>query len=407
VSEREALWRSRAGRAAIVAIAICTAAALVGALLLRGGETHRPSTGLGLGPGVPAEITAAAHVACGPASAGAACLRLDLRLRGGPDAGRPTALALLDDGTVPRLSPGDRVRVLRTGDGPLPAPPEPGARLPINPRAQPYALLDVDRRRPLLIMAALFCVLVIVLGRGRGAASLVGLAGSLVVSLFVVVPALLDGRAPVPVALCAATLIGVGTILVTHGLSAKSVAAALGTLAALAVTTLLALAGVRFADLTGLGADEAVQLARATRGALSLDGLLVAGVVISALGVLDDITTAQAATVLALRRANPTLPVRTLYREAADVGRDHVAATVNTLALAYVGTSLPVLLVFGDQGVSIGTASSREAVAEALVAALCASAGVLAAMPLTTALAALLAVRLPAAALPAADAHHH
>jgi uncharacterized membrane protein len=127
---------------------------------------------------------------------------------------------------------------------------------------------------------------------------------------------------------------------------------------------------------------------------LSLQGLLLAGMVIGALGVLDDLTVSQSSTVMALRRANPGLRFRELFKSALAVGHDHIAATVNTLVLAYAGASLPILLVFSPAETSIGEAVNFETVAEAVVGMLVGSIGLIAAVPVTTALAALLALRL-------------
>jgi uncharacterized membrane protein len=127
--------------------------------------------------------------------------------------------------------------------------------------------------------------------------------------------------------------------------------------------------------------------------------------VIGALGVLDDLTVSQASTVLALRQANPALRARELYRAAVAVGQDHVAATVNTLVLAYAGASLPVLLIFSLGDTSFGDAVNAEAVASEVVATLVGSIGLVAAVPVTTGLAALLAVRTAPAAIH--DVHSH
>jgi len=161
------------------------------------------------------------------------------------------------------------------------------------------------------------------------------------------------------------------------------------------------------ARITGLSSEEATLLEARARGELSIGGLVLAGVVIGALGVLDDVTISQASTVLALRRADPRLRPGRLFSAAMAVGRDHLGATVNTLVLAYAGASLPVLLVFAGQGTTIGQALTREAVAEEVVATVVGSIGLVAAVPLTTALAALLATRVPPGALPAAHAHAH
>ena len=129
--------------------------------------------------------------------------------------------------------------------------------------------------------------------------------------------------------------------------------------------------------------------------------------VVSALGVLDDVTVSQASTVMALRRADPRSSARRLFASGLTVGRDHLSATVNTLVLAYVGAALPVLLVFETAGTAFGDALNRESVAAEVVAMLVGSIGLVLAVPLTTALASWLAVRVPAAALPADHHHHH
>jgi uncharacterized membrane protein len=115
--------------------------------------------------------------------------------------------------------------------------------------------------------------------------------------------------------------------------------------------------------------------------------------VIGALGVLDDVTISQASTVLALRRANPAMPFRRLFGLALEVGRDHVSATVNTLVLAYVGAALPILLLFSAADLGVGDAANLEVVAKEIVATLVGSIGLISAVPVTTGLAALLAVR--------------
>jgi uncharacterized membrane protein len=172
------------------------------------------------------------------------------------------------------------------------------------------------------------------------------------------------------------------------------------------LTALMAVIWVRVTHITGF-ASEASELINVQTGtSLSLQGLVLAGMVIAALGVLDDVTVSQASTVLALRRANPLLTARRLFTEAMDVGRDHLSATVNTLVLAYVGAALPVLLIFSTQETSIGDAVNREVVATEVVSMLVGSLGLIAAVPLTTALAATLAAHVAARDLPD-EPHQH
>jgi uncharacterized membrane protein len=220
------------------------------------------------------------------------------------------------------------------------------------------------------------------------------------------IPALLAGKPAVAVALVSSFAVMLMTIALAHGLGPKSIAAMLGTGASLIATVLLALLFTGLADLTGFSSEEATLL-QANDASLSLTGLVLAGMVIGALGVLDDVTVSQASTVMALRRADPTQRARELYRSAVSVGRDHVAATVNTLVLAYVGSSLPILLVFGIGDTAFADTINREAVAEQVIAMLVGSIGLIAAVPVTTALAACLATRLPAEQLAGPAGHAH
>ena len=110
---------------------------------------------------------------------------------------------------------------------------------------------------------------------------------------------------------------------------------------------------------------------------------------------------------MALRRANPSLGAGKLFSGAMDVGHDHIAATVNTLVFAYTGAALPILLVFTIGGTSFTDAINGEAVAEQVIAALIGSIGLIASMPLTTGLAALLATRMSDRQLADAHAHAH
>jgi uncharacterized membrane protein len=327
------------------------------------------------------------------------CTRVTVRLRSGPDEDELARFTVGETTSDVRLSVGDRIRVYRL------VLPE-GAEVLGRP-VDRYGFSDYERQRPLALLTVLFCGLVIITGRLRGLRALVGLALSLLIVIEFLVPAILDGRSAVGVALVAALAIMFVTIPLAHGLGAKGIAAMLGTAAALGLTALLASLAVDAVHLTGISSDESAYLG-AVAGTISLQGLLLAGMIIGALGVLDDLTVSQASTVIALRRANPALGTRRLIRTALDVGHDHIAATVNTLVLAYAGASLPVLLVFSIGGTSFGDALNSEVVAAEVVAMIVGSIGLIAAVPITTALAALVAERLPEDVLRAgASGHGH
>ena len=182
----------------------------------------------------------------------------------------------------------------------------------------------------MVVLLMIFVVVVLAFARWRGALSLVGLGFSLALVLLFLVPAILDGKAPLAVAIVAALTIALITIPLAHGGGPKSIAALLGTAASLLLTALLASVFAEAAHLSGFSSEEATYL-QLTGADLSLDGLLLAGMVIGALGVLDDVTVSQASTVMALRAANPDLGFGALVLHAMRVGRDHVSATVNTL----------------------------------------------------------------------------
>jgi uncharacterized membrane protein len=322
------------------------------------------------------------------------CQEVMVELRGGPDDGSTQIFSLGQTADDPELGLGDRILVSPRPRGSAGAPGFEGR----------YSFVDFDRGRPLLVLFAVFAVLVLLLSRWQGLRSLVGVLGSLLVVVYFVVPAILDGASPVGVALVGALLVMFLTIPLAHGVGAKTIAACLGTTSALVLTLLVADIATSGARLTGLSSEEGAYL-RVIAADVSLSDLLVAGMVIAALGVLDDLTVSQSSTVFALKAANPLLTTRDLFSRGLVVGRDHVAATVNTLVLAYAGASLPVLLVFSLGGWSFRGAVTSEVVAAEIVAALVGSIGLVAAVPITTGLAAFLASRLEPVELEGAHAH--
>lgn len=348
-----------------------------------------------------AEVTEVTEAPC-PAPQPGTCVTAHARIETGSDEGTVVTLPIGSGPLLPDLEVGDEIRVSRAITPPGGTPPSSGAL----PSAAPtYNFVDFERRMPMLWLTLLFVALVIAFGRKRGALSLLGLGASLLVVILFIVPAILDGTAPLAVALVGSMAVMLLTISLAHGLGPKSVAAMLGTTGSLVLVALLGLLFTELTHLTGLASDEfaLVQFG----GDISFKGLLLAGMLIGALGVLDDVTVSQASTVMALRGANPGLRFGELYRRATEVGRDHVSATVNTLVLAYVGTSLPVLLIFGSGGLGFLDAVNLELVAQEVVGTLVGSIGLIAAVPITTALAALLATRVEVGALAADAAHAH
>jgi uncharacterized membrane protein len=341
-----------------------------------------------------AEVVGVRATPCGLGAGRDDCLEVSAALRSGPDEGDEVSFTFA--AAEGDFDVGDDIRVFKN------AHPD---TLTEGIQIEPYSFSDFERRTPMLGLVVMFAALVLLTGRWQGFRALLGLCGSLGVVVFFIVPAILDGRSPTAVAFVGALAIMLITLPLAHGAGPKTIAASLGTAASLSLTLVLGYFFIDLTHLSGVSSEEAVHL-RATQGDLSLRGLLLAGMVIAALGVLDDLTVSQSSTVMALRRANPDLGFGSLFRSAVTVGHDHIAATVNTLVLAYAGASLPVLLIFSLADTPFADAINSEAVAEALVATLVGSIGLLAAVPITTALAALLASRIEPAAL-AEPRHAH
>jgi uncharacterized membrane protein len=383
----------------VIAVGVIAALTVV-ALIALWPTGEAPEVGAGLaGASEGARVISVTSEACPPPQPGT-CREAVAELTSGPDDGDETTLLLGGSEQAPSLESGDSIRVTAVQTG----APAQGVVPP--PDAPAYAFSDFERGSPMLWLAAAFIALVVVFGRLRGVLSLVGLAASLAIVLAFVVPAILREESPLAVALAGAMAVMLVTIPLAHGLGPKSLAAIVGTALSLLLVAGLAAAFTELTHLTGLSSEEATLL---RLGGVEVDfqGLLLAGIVIGALGVLDDVTVSQASTVLALRSANPELARPHLYRAALVVGRDHLSATVNTLVLAYVGASLPILLIFASGEAGFGDAVNTELVAKEVVATLVGSIGLIAAVPLTTLVAATLAGRLDPAALEGAAGHAH
>jgi len=235
-------------------------------------------------------------------------------------------------------------------------------------------------------LGLLFVVAVVLVGGWRGARALLALALTIAIILRILIPLLVDGVPPIPVAIVLATAITILAIALTEGFTEASVAAILGTAGALALTALLAAIVTGVAGFTNTLGSDLVFLQLPDGAGLDLRGLLLAAFMIGAIGVLDDVTVTQAAAVEQLSR-HAGLTGRRLYASAFAVGRSHIAATVNTLFLAYAGASLPLLVLFAVGGQPTALVLNGEAVSIEIVRTLVGSLGIVAAVPLTTVIA--------------------
>jgi uncharacterized membrane protein len=356
----------------------CALATLVGLVLLwpTGGPPTPPRT-LSQQP-VQATVTQASASDCSPGSGDRGCLTLLLAMADGPLPGRDLVQVVPVEPGSPQFAVGDEVVLAYSGADPT----DPGS----------YQVVDFQRQQPLIWLAALFAAAVLVLGRWRGLAALAALALSFAVLLLFVLPAILAGSDPLAVAVVGSGLIMFAVLYLTHGPSARTSVAVLGTLLSLAAIGGLGAAFAAAASLTGLD-DQTANLIASLGTGVDARGLLLAGVVIGALGVLDDVTVTQTSAVWELRRANPALGAPALFGAAMRIGRDHVASAVNTLVLAYAGAALPLMLLFSLSGRALGDVLTTQDVATEVVRTLVGSIGLVASVPITTALAAVVASR--------------
>jgi uncharacterized membrane protein len=312
------------------------------------------------------------------------CQEADVLIESGPDRGEETIVPLWFGEGAPTFEAGDKVVLSGVPEAPL---------------ESRYEVTDFQRGTSLLWLGILFGIAVVLLSRWKGLAALAGLAISVLVIVVFLLPALLSGKEPLAVAVVGSSVIMIATLYLAHGVSIRTSVALIGTLISLTLTGVLGVLFTALGQFTGL-VDHAAAYMGTVDAEFNIRGLLLAGLVVGALGVLDDTTVTQSATVWELAAADPSSSRAQLFAAGMRIGREHVAATVNTLVLAYVGASLPLLMLFNVAGMGIGDALTTEAVAQEVVRALVGSLGIIAAVPVTTGLA-VLAVRHKQAAVPA------
>ncbi len=258
-----------------------------------------------------------------------------------------------------------------------------------------YYISDVYRLHAVYWFLLLFALLTFVAARGRGMMAFVGLLLSIAAILFVMIPLLVRGYNPLLVCFGVSALISFATIFVAHGFKKQTRVAALATMMTVGLSLGLSYLAVIGTKLAGLGTEEAFFLGAAGTGLTDLRGLLMGALVIGTLGVLDDVTTAQAATVHEIAEANSTYSWKELYTRGLRVGREHIISLVNTLVLAYTGTALPLLLLFHVYERPLWVVVNSELVTEEVIRMLVGSATLMVAVPLTTLLAAFVFGRKP------------
>jgi uncharacterized membrane protein len=323
-------------------------------------------------PSVGAVLTSAPVPAEGE---GAACVQALVAIDSGPNQGANTLLEFSGGPGQPSLAVGDDIRVSRQVD---------------DVGSTTYAFYDFERAWPLTVLAAVFAIVIVAVARWRGLRALVGIVIAFGVLVVFLLPALRDGAPAVPVSLVASAAILYAVIYLAHGVSLRTSAALLGTLASLLLAAVLSWAAIELAHLTGLSEDQNNTVA-AYLGNVSITGLLLAGFIIGSLGVLNDVTVTQASTAFELAALGDGASRRAVFVGAMRVGRDHIASTVYTLVLAYAGSALPLLLLFSVANRSLGDVLTSESVAIEIARSAVGGIALALSVPLTTGIAVLLA----------------
>ncbi|MET8774061.1 YibE/F family protein [Nocardia sp. NPDC004654] len=303
------------------------------------------------------------------------CQRSLITIDSGPHEGNKTLLEIAPGPGQPDLRAGDEIRLVRQTD----------------PNGTPlYSFEDYSRGLPLTLIALAFVVVIIVVARWRGVRALIGLGFAFAVLVMFLLPALLDGKPAIPVALTAGSLILYAVLYLAHGVNLRTSSALLGTLSAMLLAAGLSWLVIEMTHLTGLSEEQNTNVATYIEH-VSITGLLLAGFIIGSLGVLNDVTITQASAAFELAALDESASRREVFAAAMRVGRDHIASTVYTLVLAYAGGALPLLLLFSVAGRSIRDVLAGDAVAIEIARSSVGGIALALSVPLTTGIAALLA----------------
>lgn len=287
------------------------------------------------------------------------------------------------DGTVKKISLENSLTMLKKGDRVFFQKPVSGKK---------FIMAEVSRTRGLVWLSVFFVALVLVVSGRKGFRALVGLLFTFAVIISFLVPRILAGQNSIAVSLAAAVFVLIGTLYVTYGWNKKSFSALVGITVALLFASLLAQWTISELRFTGFGSEEAAFLNQETGDRVNIIALLISGIIIAAIGILDDIAITQASTVFTLASTKTSLTRWEIFRKAMAVGKDHISAVINTLILAYTGAALPLVLLLSiGNNVHVGYTASLEIVAEEIVRTLVSSSGLVLAVPITTLVAVLLA----------------
>src|SRR3990167_68376 len=252
-----------------------------------------------------------------------------------------------------------------------------------------YFISDRYRFPSIVLLFLAFFLITVAISKFKGFSSILGLIFSIVVLAKYVVPGIISGQDPFLTCIIGALLITPISIYLAHGFNKRTSLALASTLISIFISAVLAVVFVDIAKLFGTGSEDAYFLKIGLLANINLKGLLLGGIIFGAVGVLDDVTTAQTAAVDEISKANKKLGFKDLFSKGISVGKEHISSLVNTLVLAYVGSSFPLLLLFSlNNDVPVWVKYNSEFIVEEVVRTLIGSTTLVLAVPIATFIAA-------------------
>jgi uncharacterized membrane protein len=259
-----------------------------------------------------------------------------------------------------------------------------------NEEGAVYQIIDKYRLPNLAYLIGFFFFVIILLSKWKGVGSIAGMILSLLIITYFIVPQIIKGADPLLISIIGSSAILISTMYLAHGFNKRTSIAIGGIVISLILTGILAVLFVHVSKLTGVANEDAAALQFGELSSINFKGLLLGGIIIGALGVLDDITTSLTASVFEIHKANAKLKFKELVASGMEIGKEHVSSLVNTLVLAYAGASLPLFLfiVLNPNNYPLWMILNSEMIVEEIVRTLAGSLGLIFAVPITTTLAA-------------------
>jgi uncharacterized membrane protein len=261
----------------------------------------------------------------------------------------------------------------------------------VTPMGERYYISDFYRLPSLGLLMLVFIATTILVGHWVGLRSLFSMGFTVMIILLFLLPRLIAGQNPVLICVIGALLATAPSLYLTYGWKQKTHSALLGIMLSLVVTSFIAAVSVDWSRLTGFSSDESTFLLATIKKPIDMRALVLGGIIVGALGVLDDVCVSQASATFELKQANPSLGWRKLFQHGMIIGKDHIASMVNTLMMAYVGAAMPLFLLLILANVPLYQTINRELLAEEIVRTLAGSLGLILAVPITSAIASLVA----------------